>query len=407
MSGEISKPLGIPRGLTVILGALAALGAAAIDMYLPSLPMIETDLSPGSGQAQFTLSAFFVGLGIGQLFYGPASDAFGRRRVLMGGIILYCVASLACAFAGSMEQLIAARFIQALGAASGGVIARAMVRDMFALNEAARAQSFIALAFSVTPLLAPNIGGYILIAFGWRAIFLVLCGFGAVCLFMLVTRVPETLAPERRTPLRFLSLLRSYRLILSQRRSVGCILTGAFGFAGMFTFFAASPFVYIEVYGIPYQHYGLLFGMNVLGIMATNYINTRLVIQKGAMAMLRIGSMLSALGGVLLFVCITFEIGGLAGVVAPMMLVVGSLGFIGANAIAGALEPFPTLAGTTASLFGFSQMMLGALLGGIVGLTHDGTPLPMGILIGTTCVLGLLCYLLIVRPADNAVVDLA
>lgn len=405
MSGETSKSFGGPRGLTVILGALAALGAAAIDMYLPSLPMIENDLAPGSGLAQFTLSAFFVGLGLGQLFYGPASDAFGRRRVLMGGIILYSLASLACAFAASMEQLIAARFIQALGAASGGVIARAMVRDMFALNEAARAQSFIALAFSVTPLLAPNIGGYILIAFGWRAIFLVLCGFGAVCLFLLVTRVPETLAPEKRTPLRFLSLLRSYRLILSQRRSVGCILTGAFGFAGMFTFFAASPFVYIEVYGIPYQHYGLLFGMNVLGIMATNYINTRLVIQKGAMEMLRIGSILSAFGGVLLFVCITFGIGGLVGVVVPMILVVGSLGFIGANAIAGALEPFPTLAGTTASLFGFSQMMLGALMGGIVGLTHDGTPLPMGILIGATCVLSLLSYLLIVRPTDVGVTE--
>ncbi|MCR9176042.1 MAG: Bcr/CflA family multidrug efflux MFS transporter [Alphaproteobacteria bacterium] len=396
MSGEISKPSGGTRGLTVILGALAALGAAAIDMYLPSLPMIESDLAPGSGQAQFTLSAFFVGLGIGQLFYGPASDAFGRRRVLMGGIILYCVASLACAFAGTMEQLIAARFVQALGAASGGVIARAMVRDMFSLNEAARAQSFIALAFSITPLLAPNIGGYILIAFGWRAIFLVLCGFGAVCLFLLMTRVPETLAPENRTPLRFGVLLRNYRRILRERRSVGCILTGAFAFAGMFTFFAASPFVYIEIYGVPYQHYGLLFAMNVLGIMAANYINTRLVIEKGAMAMLRIGSILSAFGGVLLFVCITFEIGGLVGVVVPMIVVVGSLGFVGANAIAGALDPFPTLAGTTASLFGFSQMMLGAVMGGIVGLMHDGTPLPMGILIGATGVLGLVSYTFLV-----------
>jgi DHA1 family bicyclomycin/chloramphenicol resistance-like MFS transporter len=403
MSDDTATAKGGQRGLTLVLGALAALGAAAIDMYLPSLPMIETDLAPGSGQAQFTLSAFFVGLGLGQLFYGPASDAFGRRRVLMGGIVLYCLASLACAFAVTMEQLIAARFVQALGAASGGVIARAMVRDMFALNEAARAQSFIALAFSITPLLAPNIGGYILIAFGWRAIFLVLCGFGAACLIALVYRVPETLAPEKRTPLRFFALLRNYRQILSERRSVGCILTGAFGFAGMFTFFAASPFVYIEVYGIPSQHYGLLFGMNVLGIMLANYINTRLVIEKGAMAMLRLGSVLCAVGGVALFICISFEIGGLAGVVAPMIVVVGSLGFIGANAIAGALEPFPTLAGTTASLFGFSQMTLGAVMGGVVGLMHDGTPLPMGILIGGTGVLGLLSYGLIVRPTERTV----
>jgi DHA1 family bicyclomycin/chloramphenicol resistance-like MFS transporter len=157
------------------------------------------------------------------------------------------------------------------------VIARAMVRDMYELDDAARAQSFIALAFSVTPLLAPTIGGWLLVWFGWRAIFLVLCGFGALCLLALLTRVPETLPPERRTPLRILSLLQSYRRILSERRSVGCILTGAFGFAGMFIFFAASPFVYIEIYGVPNQYYGLLFGLNVLGVMAANYVNTRLV----------------------------------------------------------------------------------------------------------------------------------
>ncbi|NQW10283.1 MAG: Bcr/CflA family multidrug efflux MFS transporter [Alphaproteobacteria bacterium] len=386
------------KGLMLTLGALAALGAAAIDMYLPSLPTIDAELAPGTGQAQFTLSAFFIGLGIGQLFYGPASDAFGRRRVLMGGILLYCLASLACLFAGSITELIAARFVQALGAAAGGVIARAMVRDLFSLDEAARAQSFINLAFSITPLLAPSIGGYLLIWFGWRAIFLVLCGFGAACLIALVVRVPETLPEDKRTPLAVLSLLRSYRRILSERQSVGCMLSAAFAFACMFTFFAASPFVYIEVFGVPRQHYGLLFGLNVLGIMAANYINARLVVRMGALVMLRIGSLVSAFGGVMLFLATALEIGGLYGVVIPMIIVVGSLGFIGANAIAGALEPFAALAGTTASLFGFFQMMLGAAVGGLVGLLHDGTPLPMGALIGVLSVLGLLSCLLVVRP---------
>lgn len=386
------------KGLTITLGALAALGAAAIDMYLPSLPTIEAELAPGTGQAQFTLSAFFVGLGIGQLFYGPASDAFGRRRVLMGGIILYCLASLACLFAGTITELIAARFVQALGAASGGVIARAMVRDLFSLNEAARAQSFISMAFSITPLLAPNIGGYMLIWFGWRAIFVVLCGFGVACLVALLIRVPETLPPEKRTPLLLTTLLVNYRRIAGHRQTVGCILSGALAFACMFTYFAASPFVYIEIFGIPDQHYGLLFGLNVLGIMVANFINTRLVMRRGALAMLLVGNLISALGGIALFAAAVLEFGGIYGVVIPLIFVVGSLGFVGANAIAGALEPFPELAGTTASLFGFFQMMLGAAMGGVVGLLHDGTTLPMGGLIGTLSVLGLIACLLVVRP---------
>ena len=385
-------------GLTITLGAVAALGAAAIDMYLPSLPTIEAELTSDSGQAQLTLVAFFIGLGFGQLFYGAISDAHGRRQVLMGGIVLYCLASLGCVFSTDIVELIAWRFVQALGAASGGVIARAMVRDLFSVNEAAQAQSFINLAFSITPLLAPTIGGYMLTWFGWQSIFLVLCLFGAACLLALYLRVPETLSAERRTPLAAGSLLRSYGRILSNRQSVGCILTGSFAFACMFTFFAASPFVYITVFGVPQQHYGLLFALNVVGIIAANFINAWVVIRFGALAMLRVGSLISASGGVALLLATALEVGGIVGVVLPMITVVGSLGFVGGNAIAGALEPFPNLAATTASLFGFCQMMLGAAAGVAVGLLHDGTPLPMGIMIGGLSLLGLLFCLTLVRP---------
>ena len=169
-------------GLIFLLGALAALGAAAIDMYLPSLPSIESELGGVSGSAQFTLSSFFIGLGLGQLFYGPISDSLGRRKVLVVGLLIYCLGSLFCFFAGTMMELVAARFFQALGAAAGGVIARAMVRDVFTGKKAAQAQSFINLAFSFTPLMAPLFGGYLLIFFGWRSIFLALLLFGIICL---------------------------------------------------------------------------------------------------------------------------------------------------------------------------------------------------------------------------------
>ena len=377
-----------PRHLVIILGSLAALGAAAIDMYLPGLPVIERDLAAAPGQATLTLSAFFVGLAIGQLFYGPTSDAWGRRRIMACGVMLYCVASLACMFAATIEQLVAARCLQALGAASGTVIARAMVRDMFEGDLAARAQSFINLAFSITPLLAPTIGGYVLIWFGWRAIFLVLSLFGLACLVALVLRVPEPLADERRTPLSPRGLVRSYRRILSERQTVSCMLTSSFAFACMFVFFALSPFVYTGYFGVPNQHYGLLFAVNVVGIMIGNAINARLVTRFGTIRMLRAGSLVSAAGGVLLLVTTSFELGGLVGVVLPMTLVVGSLGIIGANAIAGAMAPVPTLAATAASLLGFVQMMIGAATGMVAGLMDDGTPLPLGQLVCALSLIG-------------------
>ena len=385
------------RGLTLILGGIAALGAAGIDMYLPSLPTIEMELAKEPGISQLTLSAFFVGLALGQLIYGPASDALGRRKVLIWGILLYCCGGIACLVVETIEQLIFARFIQALGAAVGGVIARAIVRDLYTLEKAAQAQSFINLAFSITPLLAPILGGYLLISFGWRSIFLALLCFGLICLVALLLRVPETLPPERRKIFSPMSLIHGYRRILSTRQSIGCILTGAFGFACMFTYFAASPYIYITIFGVPEEHYGFLFGLNVIGIIIGNIINTRLVLRKGALVMLRAGSIISALGGFCLFIAIVNNFCGIYGIIVPLFFVIGSLGFIGANAVAGALEPFPDLAGTTASLFGFLQMILGAFVGGLVSLLHDGTALPMGVIILILSFIGLSSCLYFLR----------
>ena len=285
-------------GLICLLGALAALGAAAIDMYLPSLPSIESELGGVSGSAQFTLSSFFIGLGLGQLFYGPISDSLGRRKVLVVGLLIYCLGSLFCFFAGTMMELVAARFFQALGAAAGGVIARAMVRDVFTGKKAAQAQSFINLAFSFTPLMAPLFGGYLLIFFGWRSIFLALLLFGIICLLILILKIPETLSKKKRNTLGLVSIVLGYRRILRNSRSIGSILSGALAFSCMFTYFAASPFIYIDLFKIPDQYYGFLFGLNVLGIIGTNLINARTVIKYGPLVMLRIGVSMMCVGSV-------------------------------------------------------------------------------------------------------------
>lgn len=390
------------QGLVVVLGIVTALGAAAIDMYLPALPRIATELASTSGHAQLTLGAFLVGLGIGQLIHGALSDAYGRRWVLLCGIVLYCVASLGCTTASDIDTLIMWRFVQALGAAAGSVIVRAIVRDLYSMDEGARAQSFINMAFLVTPLLAPNIGGYLLTWFGWRSIFILMSLFGAVCLVALIFRLPESLPAERRTSLSPMKLLSGYAQILTERQTLGCLLAGTFSFACMFTFFAGSPFVYIMYFGVPEQHYGLLFALNVIGIISTNYINARVVISVGAIQMLLIGCSVCAVSGMVLAATTYFAIGGLWGVVVPLVFVVGSLGFVGANALAGAMEPFPNRAGATASLLGFSRMLVGAGAGAVLAVIHDGTPVPMGYLIGALGVLSLLSCLLLRSTGTRA-----
>ena len=389
------------RGLTVILGTIAALGAAAIDMYLPSLPAIERDTGAAPGAVQLTLSAFLLGLAVGQLIYGPISDVLGRRRILTIGVSVYCAAGLGCVLAVDIEQLILARFVQALGAASGMVITRAMVRDLYELDAAARAQSFINMAFLMTPLLAPVIGGYVLIWYGWRAIFVVLVLLGAVSLVAQILFVPETLAPERRTRLSVAALLKNYGAILSQRQSVGCMLTSAFAFACMFVYFSFSPFVFIELFGVAEQHYGYLFALNVLGLMAASFLNARLVLAHGALRMLRRGSMISAASGLILLAVSLLMPGSLAGIVIPLVFVIGCLGLIGGNAIAGALAPFPHLAATTASLFGFCQMTLAGIVGIVASYIHDGTALPMTAAIAVLSVTGLISGLLLIRHVPD------
>ena len=399
---DFSRP---PRGVIMALGALTAMGAAAIDSYLPSLPAIDQELVRGTITAQHTLSAFFLGLAIGQLFYGPLSDRFGRRGVMFIGVVLYIIASLACAFASSIEFLLVGRFLQALAAGGGTVVGRAVVRDLYSMDKAAQAQSFIQLVFLITPLLAPNIGGYIMVWFDWRAIFAVLAVFGALCLIALATQIPETLPVGRRQPLNPGAVFSAYGQVLRHRRSMGAVLTGAFAFACMFTYFAESALIFTRVYDVAAENYGLFFALNVIGLMVTNFINIRLVGRMGALTMLLIGAVMVWLGAMVLLITAVSGFGGLWGLVLPLMVVVGSLGLVGANAAAAALEPFGKRAGTASSLQGFIQMAVGALAATIVGFFHDGTAIPMALTIAVLASLALLSRLLLVgfKPKIQAV----
>lgn len=370
-----------PQRLIVLLAALVAFGPLSIDMYLPSLPGIAADLQAAEAQVQMTIGVFLGGLCLGMLLYGPLSDRFGRRRLLLGGIVLYLLASAGCALASTVEQLLFWRFVQALGGAAAAVLARTIVRDLFPLQEAARVLSLMHLVTMLATLAAPLIGGYLMLLAGWRSLFVVLIGFAALCLIAVAWKIPETLAPDKRGE-SLTQAFRAYGHMAVRPLVIGYSLCMGLGFAGMFAFITASPFVYIDYFGVSPLAYGWLFALNILGIIVTTLINARLVRQMGPGPLLSAGSAVAALAGVLLLLVGVSGWGSLPAVVAGVVLYVSVTGLLGANCLASLLAAFPRQAGAVAGLAVSGQFGLGMLSSTLVGLLYDGSPLPMCLIMG-------------------------
>jgi DHA1 family bicyclomycin/chloramphenicol resistance-like MFS transporter len=374
------------RLLTLVLGALTAFGPMSIDMYLPSLPALARALQTDPASAQMTLAAFFIGMALGQVLYGPLADRFGRKPPLYAGIVLYVLASIWCALAPDIRMLIAARFIQALGACSGMVIARAVVRDLFETQDAARMFSVLMLVMGVAPILAPLAGAQLLVVLGWQSIFWALAGFGVLCLIASAAWLPETRAPGP-VSLTLAGALREYRALLADRGFLGYALSGGLAFAGMFAYITGSPFVFIDLYGVPAQHYGWLFGSNALGLIIASQINRRLLRRRPASEVMRMASAVNFAFAVLLFGLVTSgATGGLVGVIVPLFGFIASLGFIFPNSAALAMAPQGARAGSAAALLGTLQFGLATLASALVGALGDATARPMAgvILLGAT-----------------------
>ena len=385
-----------PPGLTAILGALTAFGPLSVDMYLPALPTLADSFATSPSQVQLTLSGFFVGFGLGQLVYGPLSDHWGRRPPLLAGIALYVGASLLCALSTRVTALIALRLVQGLGACAGPLIARAVVRDVYERDRAARMLSLMMLVMGAAPLVAPLLGGQLLLAFGWRSIFGVLAGFGVLCFLGAWLGLAETLDATRRSEASLIVRLGRYKALLRDRAYIGYSLSSGAAYAGMFAYFAGSPFVFIRLYRVPAERYGFLFALNVVGLMVCAAINSRLVLRVGADRLLRGGVVaVAAAGGALVAAALTGW-GGLAGLLLPLLVFIASLSFIGANAMAGALAAFPHMAGTASALAGTIQFGLGALSGALVSGLFDGTALPMAAVIALAGLTSLVAHRLLV-----------
>ncbi len=387
-----------PKRLIVLLAALVAFGPLSIDMYLPSLPLIAEDLQAPESSIQLTISAFLVGLFIGMLFYGPLSDKFGRRGLLLGGIGLYLVASIGCILAKSAEWLIAARFVQALGGAAASVLARAIVRDLFPLNEAARVLSLMHLVTMIATLIAPLLGGYLILISGWRSLFMVLFAFAAIMLLFSAWKIPETHHGDSRNA-SILAVFKAYLHIGVQPVALGYILCMALSFSGMFAYITASPFVYIEYFGVAPQHFAWLFSLNIGGIIVLVSLNARYVGQLGTQKLLIAGAALAAISGLVLILAGVSGLGGLPLIVAGLLGYVSVTGVMGANCMASLLSRHPEQAGAAAGLAVACQFGLGALASSTTSALHDGSPLPMTLIIGLTGV-GSLLALSLTRSRD-------
>jgi len=369
-----------PWGLVVLLGSLSAMGPLAIDMYLPSLPAIGADLRATASQTQGTVAAFLTGMAVGQFLYGPASDRFGRRPPILVGIWIFVIASLACAAAGSPSALIVSRFVQALGACSGAVVARAVVRDRFSHVETARMLSLLMLIMGLAPILAPLLGGALLTVGGWRLNFAFMASFGVVLGLVALFRMKESRSEETAAHARSEHPFRTYLALAAEPRLTGYALAGALNGATLFTYISASPELLIQTYGIPAQAFGWVFGANAVGIIGANQVNRWLLRRMTPDQVLARASLASLGFAVLLAVAAVSGIGERWTVLPLLFCVLASYGFMGGNTTAGALNVDPRRSGSISALMGALSFGAGALASGLAGALHDGTPRPMALL---------------------------
>ncbi len=383
--------------LTIILGSFTGLTPLAVDMYLPAMPALGRAFGASASAVQLTLSTFFLGLGIGQLIYGPLSDRFGRKLPLYIGGVLFVGASIGCTLVTSIEAMVALRFVQALGSAAGLVVPRAMVRDLFQPQHAARVYSMLMLVMGVAPILAPLVGGYLLIWFGWPAIFWVLAGAGAVISVAAGWMLPETRVPGGAGTLGFGHVLRSYAAVLRDRRFLGFTLSGGLPMAGMFAYIAGSPFVFIELFGVPEEAYGWLFGSNAFGFIGASQINRRLLRTHPAEKILRAGSLMTAAASLVLLATALTGFGGLPGIAVPLFFAIAPLGIIMPNATAAAMAGHGERAGTAAAVLGVIQFAAGGIASAAVSALQNGTALPMCTVIVAAMLGGIAARTVLVR----------
>jgi DHA1 family bicyclomycin/chloramphenicol resistance-like MFS transporter len=375
-----------------LLTAVVGLGALSIDMFLPSLPAIAAAFDTPPATVQLTVTLFLMAFAAAQLVYGPVSDRFGRRRVLIVGLGLYTVAGLACALAPTVGILIGARVLQALGGGAGPVVARAVVRDLYEQERAARVFSYMSMVQSLNPMLAPVVGGYVYEALGWRAVFYVLAGAGVVFVTLMMTAVHETNLRRDLAALQPRQMGRNIAVLFSDRSYLAYVAVNALMFGGQFAFISGSAFVLIDLLGVSPSTFGLCFAGVALGIMTGTLLSGRFGGRLGLDRTILGGTALGATAGLTLASLSWSGVLTVPAVIVPMYVFAVGLGLTLPNGMAGAIGPFPRMAGLAAALAGFLQMTGSALYSVAVGHFYHGTSRPMTTAIALAGLAALGCF---------------
>ena len=383
------------RGLIILLTALVAMGPVSVTLYLPSMPALGSEFRVDTALVQQSFIIFLAGFSMGQLVYGPLADRFGRRPVLVGGLVFYVVASMACALSMDIETFLMARLAQGLGACVGPVVARAVVRDRFDRSDAVRAFAFIGTALAVAPAIGPLIGGFLEVWFGWRSTFLFLIGYAALMTGLVLVRLEETI-PERdpgaTDPVR---LVRNYGSLLSNKLYLGWLAPIVFCFGGLFTYNAAAPFLFIDGLGLSPDQFGMLAVFTVSAYAAGSRLAGRLEGRLSARNAAGGGLAAATLAGASMLL-LSGEL-SLAHVIAPMMLFVFGFGLLIPACTAAALQPFPRIAGSASAMMGFLQMGTGAVCGMVLSRIFAGTTLSVALIMATLAAIGAVVFLLLTR----------
>ncbi|MCZ4562444.1 multidrug effflux MFS transporter [Rhodococcus sp. IEGM 1401] len=352
----------------LVLGALIALGPLTIDMYLPALPAIADDLNTSSSAVQLTLAGTLVGLALGQLIIGPLSDIVGRRLPLIVGTGVHILASVACIVAPNIAVLGGLRVVQGLGAAAAAVVAMAIVRDLFSGRAAATVLSRLMLVMGVAPVLAPSLGGAVLLVGSWRLVFAALAIMGVALMTLAIVSLRETLPPERRRASGVMPVMRTYRSLLRDAQFVVLVLVAALAMASLFAYIAGSSFVLQEEFGLDEQQFAIVFAAGAISLIGASQLNVLLLGRFAPVQIVLTALSFAVFAGAVMTVLAITGVGGMAGFVVPLWFVLGAVGFVMPNAPALALSRHGEAAGGAAALLGAAQFGLGAIVAPIVGV---------------------------------------
>ncbi|MBC7828203.1 MAG: multidrug effflux MFS transporter [Chitinophagaceae bacterium] len=378
------------RFITILLlGLLTAIVPFTIDMYLPGFPDIARSMNTTVSKVALSLSSFFIGMGLGQLMYGPLLDRFGRKKPLYAGLLLYCITSIGCAYAGSIEILILLRFIQAIGACSATISATAMVRDIFPAHENAKIFSFLILVLSTSPMLAPSIGSWLIASFGWTSIFFVLTALIIVIFLGVLFFLPESKGADKKYSLHISSVLKNYRAVLRESYFVIYAIIGGIGFAGLFAHISSSPGVFMEHFALSQKQYGLLFAFLASGLIIASQINTFLLKSHKSEALIARALIFQNCFSAALLIVSLLHVDNFWIITGILFLYLSSIGLVMPNASALSMKPFEQNAGSASALLGFIQMGLGSLATVFIGVLNIKTVLPLAVSLLICSILGL------------------